>query len=212
MEKKHDFILLRPFHFLSSWRSLPPYEMLSYLLMYASVPLLAYGIMPVSIDFFKLIILTILTMYAGFFAALIWNDITDADIDKTAHPDRPIPSGRISKQRFFGIALIFSALTVIFAALVSLWCLLVVCCAAIFVAVHDKYLKKIVKIPAYSEIFTPVQWVVVVIFGYIAVWSALPQTTTVFIELPYLGALLSDNNEVINFFILVKLLYYPFQQ
>jgi len=208
VEKKHDFILLRPFHFLSSWRSLPPYEMISYLLMYASVPLLVYGIQPVSVELIKLLILTILTMYAGFFAALIWNDITDADIDQTAHPDRPIPSGRISKQKFFGIALIFSALTVIFAALVSLWALLVVCCAAIFVAIHDKYLKKIVKIPAYSEIFTPVQWVVVAIFGSVAIWSALPQTPTVLLNLPVLGALNTDKSGLVNFLILVLFTYF----
>jgi heme O synthase-like polyprenyltransferase len=49
-------------------------------------------------------------LYAGFFAALIWNDITDSEIDGIAHPDRPIPSGKISKKRFFAIALVFSAM------------------------------------------------------------------------------------------------------
>jgi geranylgeranylglycerol-phosphate geranylgeranyltransferase len=208
VERNRDFILFRPLYFLSNWRSLPAYEMISYLLMYASVPLLAFGIQQVSYNLVIILILTILTMYSGFFAALIWNDITDADIDRTVHPDRPIPSGRISKKKFFGIALVFSALTVTFAALISIWCLLVVCCAAIFVALHDKYLKKIIKIPAYSEIFTPVQWVVVAIFGFVAIWSALPQTEIIFLNVPLLGTLLAEKNELINMIILVLFTYF----
>ena len=87
--------------------------------MYASVPMLAYGIQSYNNEILKIIIFTIIAMYSGFFAALIWNDITDVDIDKVAHPDRPIPSGKISRKKFFLIALVFSALTFIFALLVK---------------------------------------------------------------------------------------------
>src|SRR5512136_2981424 len=131
--------------------------MISYIFMYTSVPMLAYGIQQYDINIMRVIIFTVITLYAGFFAALIWNDITDADIDSVAHPDRPIPSGRISKKNFFVIALFFSALVFFFAILISPICLIIVCTAALFVTFHDKYLKKRVKIPAYSEIFTPVQ-------------------------------------------------------
>ena len=37
-------IITKPFVFLSNWRSLPTFEMLSYFLMYASIPMLAYGL------------------------------------------------------------------------------------------------------------------------------------------------------------------------
>lgn len=182
--------------------------MISYILMYSSVPLLAYGIQSFEIGLFWVILLTIITLYSGFFAALIWNDITDADIDSKVHPDRPIPSNMISKEKFFKIALVFSALVILFASLISLWCLLVVCCAAIFVAIHDKYLKRKVKFPAYSEIFTPVQWVVVVIFGYVAIWSYLPQTSIVLIDLPLLGILKATEYEFFNMIILVLFTYF----
>jgi geranylgeranylglycerol-phosphate geranylgeranyltransferase len=137
--------------------------------MYASVPMLAYGLRQYDLSISTIIILTILALYSGFFAALIWNDITDADIDNIAHPDRPIPSGRINSKKFFQIAVIFSILTFIFSYLVNFWCLVVVGISAFFVTFHNKYLKKIIKIPAYSEIFTPLQWIVVPIFGYIAI-------------------------------------------
>jgi len=203
---KRNF-LTRPFNFLSNWRSLPPYELVSYFFMYASVPMLAYGINNYGFEVIKLIIFTIITLYSGFFAALIWNDITDADIDFVSHPDRPIPSGKISKKKFFLIALIFSSIVFIFSALVSIICFFVVGFAALFVAFHDKYLKKRVKIPAYSEIFTPVQWVVVAIFGFMAIWTALPQSSDIIINISFLGSISTSRSSILQMLILVIFTY-----
>jgi len=206
--KKNSNFLIRPFKFLSNWRSLPPYEILSYFFMYASVPMLAYGIKTYNIDIIKIIGFTVICLYSGFFAALIWNDITDTDIDAVSHPDRPIPSGRISKKKFFLIALFFSALTFIFSVSISIICFLIVGFSALFVAFHDKYLKKRVKIPAYSEIFTPIQWVVVAIFGYFAIWTALPQSTTIVINLSFIGKISTNFNDVSALLILVLFTYF----
>lgn len=200
--------LLRPFEFLKSWRSLPPYEMISYLFMYTSVPMLAYGIQPYTSQMFFVLLLTIITMYAGFFAALIWNDITDSEIDKKVHPDRPIPSGKISKKRFFKIALVFSAITFLGSISLSIWCFLVVGFSALFVAIHDKYLKKRVKIPAYSEIFTPIQWIVVALFGYVAIWTVIPQSTQLIFSLPFLGSISTNLFEFQNMVLLVLFIYF----
>ncbi len=207
MNKNKNF-LTRPFLFLSKWRSLPPYELISYVLMYVSVPMLAFGIRSYNTEFLKIILYTVLCLYSGFFAALIWNDITDAEIDKISHPDRPIPSGRISKKKFFAIALFFSVLVFIFAILVSPICLLIVGFAALFVTFHDKYLKKRVKIPAYSEIFTPVQWLVVVIFGFFAVWTAIPQSSSVFFNLSFLGKVSTSQHSIYTMILLLLFTYF----
>jgi len=213
MEKKklsnnQPSIVKRPFVFLSKWRSLPPYEMISYILMYASIPMLAFGIKTYNIETIKIIAFAILALYSGFFAALIWNDITDADIDSVAHPDRPIPSGRISSKKFFAIALFFSATTFIFSYLVSFWCLILVGAAALFVTFHDRYLKKRVKIPAYSEIFTPIQWIVVAIFGYLAIWTALPQQTCFVINMPIFENISTSIYEIQNMLLFVIFIYF----
>ena len=197
-----------PLKFLLHWRSLPLYEMISYVFMFVSVPMLAFGVRQYSIDIIRIIFFTVITLYAGFFAALIWNDITDADIDSVSHPDRPIPSGRISKKKFFAIAFFFTALMLFFASLVSPLCLIVVCIAALFVTFHDKYLKKSVKIPAYSEIFTPVQWVVVVVFGFFAVWTAIPHDYSISINLSFLGILNTNKNAIIEMIVLVLFTYF----
>ena len=200
-------MMIHPFAFLSQWRSLPSFELVSYVFMFASIPMLAYGIKPYDSSIIIIILLSILTLYSGFFAALIWNDITDAKIDSIAHPDRPIPSGRISSKKFFAVALVFSAMTFFFAFLVSIWCLALVGITALFVAFHNKYLKKSIKFPAYSEIFTPVQWVVVVIFGFFAIWT-MGQADNISLILPIFGDKISFNSYDFQIMILLVLFTY----
>jgi 4-hydroxybenzoate polyprenyltransferase len=154
--------------FISNWRSLPPYELMSYILMFASMPLLAYGTVAYTLNRLAVLFFTTITLYCGFFAALIWNDITDVNIDRVVHSDRPLPSGRIERSKFFAIALVFSLFTFIFSSLVNIWCFLSVCFSAFFVAIHNRYLKKKIRFPAYSELVTPLQWTIVPIFGFLA--------------------------------------------
>lgn len=208
-KKKHqEGLFYRPFRFLAGWRSLPTYEIISYALMYASAPMLAYGVQPYSMLTVWVILLTVFTLYAGFFAALIWNDITDSDIDAKVHPDRPIPSGKISKKRFFTIALIFSALTFLGSLLLNFWCFCVVIGAAAFVTFHDKYFKYRIKLPAYSEIFTPIQWIVVALFGYIAVWTVIPPSSSLSLTLPLFGSISANIFELQNMVLLILFIYF----
>ncbi|KYK19927.1 hypothetical protein AYK24_04790 [Thermoplasmatales archaeon SG8-52-4] len=176
--------------------------------MYASIPMLAYGLKTYDSSIITIIIFTILALYSGFFAALIWNDITDVDIDDIAHPDRPIPSGRISSKKFFIIAVFFSATTFIFSYLINFWCLMFVGAAALFVTFHNLYLKRKVKIPAYSEIFTPLQWIIVAIFGYLAIWTALPQSAEFIINMPIFDNISTNIYEFQNMILLIVFIYF----
>lgn len=166
---KNRAMIMRPFNFLFEWRPYSPFRFIMYFFMYASIPMFFYGIKPYDLDFIRIIIFTIIVLYSGFFAAIIWNDICDADIDAIVHPKRAIPMKKISKKKFFGVAIIFSALVLIFSYLVNLRCFLFVGFAALFVAFHNKYLKRRVKFPAYSEIVTPFQWTIFPIFGFLAI-------------------------------------------
>jgi 4-hydroxybenzoate polyprenyltransferase len=158
------FFRWRPLH----WRSIWVYELISFTLMYASMVFLAHSGQPVTWDFLKILVFSIISLFSGYFAALIWNDINDRDIDSVVHPDRPLPGKRMSAARFFAIALVFSASTFLFAYLVDFWCFLLVGFTALFVAFHNRYFKKGMRLPAYSEIFTPLQWCIVPVFGYLA--------------------------------------------
>jgi 4-hydroxybenzoate polyprenyltransferase len=205
--KKRNF-LTRPLQFIAHWRSLPPYELIGYVMMFAATTMFAYGIQPYTLEVVKLVVLTIATLYVGYFAALIWNDITDRDIDIIVHPKRPIPGGQISPRRFFAIALVFSALTFLFGVLTSPWCLILVGVTALFVAFHDKYLKKIIKLPAYSEIFTPVQWLTMPLFGFFAIWTALPPTGDINASVPVLGYISIHSSQLLPMILLVLFTYF----
>ena len=206
--KKEKSVFHLPFSFISQWRDLPVYELISYAIMYSSVPMLAYGIQTYNSGIIKIIVLTVLTMYSGFFAALIWNDITDINIDVIAHPNRALPSRIIDTKKFFRIALIFSALTFIFAILISIWCLILVGAAALFVAFHNKYLKRRIKFPAYSEIFNPLQWIVVAIFGFVAVWTALPQSSEISLDIFLFGNISTSGKAIQTMILLVIFTYF----
>ena len=176
--------------------------------MFAAAFLFAYGIQPYSFTAIRLTLFTIATLYSGFFAALIWNDITDRDIDVIVHPTRAIPSGFISSNKFFAIALVFSALTFLFAAHTSVWCLILVGVTALFVAFHNKYLKKIITFPAYSEIFTPAQWLAVPLFGFFAVWTALPASGDINFTIPLLGYFSIQRTQLLPMVLLVVFTYF----
>jgi len=159
----------RPFVFLFEWRPYSPYRFIMYFFVYASVPIFAYGIKPYTVEIIKTISFTIIVLYSGFFAIIMWNDICDANIDTIVHPKRAIPKGLISKKKFFIIALIFSGIVFFFSYLINLRCFIFIGLASLLAAVHNKYLRRIIKLPAYSEIFTPLQWTIVPIFGFLAI-------------------------------------------
>lgn len=207
-EPRKENILKQPIRFLFRWRPFSVYEMICYVLMFAAATMFAYGIQPYTTKSLTLVLLTIATLYSGFFAALIWNDITDKDIDVVAHPDRPIPEGRISSPKFFAVALVFSVLTFLFAVLTSPWCLILVGVTALFVTFHNKYLKKIIKLPAYSEIFTPAQWLTVPLFGFFVIWTALPPTGDIPFTVPLLGYLSMHRSHLLPLLLLVLFTYF----
>jgi len=158
----------KSFCFLLTWRSLPLYELISYVFMFSGISMLAHGSGSYTTGELRVVVLTLLSLYSGFFAALIWNDITDAEIDAVVHPDRPIPSLKISSKIFFSVGLFFSFLTFLFSFFVNIYFFGIVLLLAVFVAVHNKYLKTTISLPAFSEIFTPFQWSMVPVLGYLS--------------------------------------------
>ena len=207
-EPDHRNFLIRPLRFVAHWRSLPPYELIGYVFMFAAVTVFAYGIQAYTLTVVKLVVLTVATLYVAYFAALIWNDITDQDIDVIVHPGRPLPVGQISPRRFFAFALLLSVLTFLFSVLISLWCFILVGATAVFVAVHDKYLKRMIHIPAYSEIFTPVQWLTMPLLGFFAVWTALPPTGDINLSVPVVGYISIQKSQILPMILLLFFTYF----
>ena len=75
----------------------------------ATVPLGAYFATMETVEAFPISVVICHTLAVLFFtgAGNAMNDIKDAELDRTAHPQRPIPSGRLSREqaRWFTLAL-----------------------------------------------------------------------------------------------------------
>ena len=69
------------------------------------------------------------------------NDYLDRDIDKKAHPDRPVPSGRVSPGEARGISAGLFGASLLFAALVSLTALAFVAGLVVLMLAYEWRLK-----------------------------------------------------------------------
>ena len=71
------------------------------------------------------------------------NDYIDADIDRTAHPERPVPSGRLSRKQAKDVGMFMLGLSV----MVSLFtfdvaCVLIVLIAVVLMVSYEMFLKQ----------------------------------------------------------------------
>ena len=61
--EKNEFILKKPLKFFFKWRNFPLHELVSYVLMYASIQMLAYGIRSYDLEIILIIIFSIISLY-----------------------------------------------------------------------------------------------------------------------------------------------------
>jgi len=88
-------------------------------------------------QFLLLVTISVLLYCVG----IVLNDLYDFDIDKKERPNRPLPSGKISRRSAIGLVAIFSTLALILSLLVSFSTLVI--SSILFLAIfgYDKYLK-----------------------------------------------------------------------
>jgi 4-hydroxybenzoate polyprenyltransferase len=72
---------------------------------------------------------------------IVLNDLYDFDIDKKERPNRPLPSGKISRKSAITLVVVFSSMALILSLLISIPALLI--SSILFLAIfgYDKYLK-----------------------------------------------------------------------
>ena len=78
-----------------------------------------------------------------FFAGMVFNDFFDYNIDKIQRPERPLPSGKISKTHAFYLGICFLVLANICSAFVGFQTLLVSLSMTGFILLYDIKLKNI---------------------------------------------------------------------
>jgi 4-hydroxybenzoate polyprenyltransferase len=81
-------------------------------------------------------------------AGMIWNDFFDAEVDRVERPNRPIPSGRISAQFAFGLALALAVVGCLLGWAVDFATVGVIGLIVVAALCYDVHLKNTVAGPA----------------------------------------------------------------
>ncbi len=94
-------------------------------------------------QFIALLILSTIGLYGG---GVVLNDVFDAALDKTERPERPIPSGLISKNSaaFFGTTLLLMGVVAAAGVHINGWfssATLIAAAIAVCAVVYDKWMK-----------------------------------------------------------------------
>jgi len=89
------------------------------------------------IQFLLLVTISVLLYCVG----IVLNDLYDFDIDKKERPNRPLPSGKISRRSAIVLVAIFSTLALILSLLVSFSTLVISSILFLTIFGYDKYLK-----------------------------------------------------------------------
>ena len=89
------------------------------------------------VQFLLLVTISILLYCVG----IVLNDLYDFDIDKKERPNRPLPSGKISRRSAIVLVVIFSTLALILSLLVSFSTLVISSILFLTIFGYDKYLK-----------------------------------------------------------------------
>ena len=86
----------------------------------------------------------ILAMIAVFFitsASMAFNDYFDRDVDKKAHPDRPIPSGKVTPFQGLAISIIFFVISLFLSFLINILCLIIVIISIVLLVLYETIFK-----------------------------------------------------------------------
>ena len=90
------------------------------------------------------------------FAMFLVNDAADCDIDRIAHPERPIPRGCAAARHIYMFGVALMAVGVILSAIVSIRTAVIASVMAALAIAHYGYAKTRLKVPGSSEVITPV--------------------------------------------------------
>jgi 4-hydroxybenzoate polyprenyltransferase len=85
-----------------------------------------------------LLLLSTTGLYGG---GVVMNDVFDADLDAVERPERPIPSGRVSKSSAATLGIVLLGMGILFAWLVSLTSGLIALSIALLAVLYDRWGK-----------------------------------------------------------------------
>lgn len=104
----------------------------------AAIPLLNAHQWLYLLALLTLLLVTTACLYAG---GVVYNDVCDADLDRVERPERPIPSGIISKRNATNLTFVLFVVAIILASMVSWVSGLIAAIIAVLSVFYDMYAK-----------------------------------------------------------------------
>ena len=135
------------------------------IIAFVSVIVAAFFCSPEEIAWFSVL----LASFAAAFtlsAGNIINDIYDLGIDKVNRPERPLPSGKISKNSALILYFLLIAASLILSWFINLYAFMIVIIANILLVIYSKFLKRVLFV---GNILVALLTGLVFIFGGVAV-------------------------------------------
>ena len=135
------------------------------IIAFVSVIVAAFFCSPEEISWFSVL----LASFAAAFtlsAGNIINDIYDLGIDKVNRPERPLPSGKISKNSALILYFLLIAASLILSWFINLYAFIIVIIATILLVIYSKFLKRVLLV---GNILIALLTGLVFIFGGVAV-------------------------------------------
>lgn len=149
--------------------------------LFVTFPLMCLGPLSLALkgqahsdDTFKNAGLAMAGLYLILIATFMLNDFSDRRIDEIAHPERPIPSGKVDARHIAQAAFLFYGAALIISALINRWVLLVSLVILAISFFHFRYTKKLLPITGSSEIITPLTWASMPVYCFFAVGNYDP--------------------------------------
>jgi len=95
------------------------------------------------VDYWENLIIGVLIVFTFVAGGNSLNDYIDVEIDRTAHPDRPVVTGEISPKNARNVALVMLALSVILSLLTrDVYCIAIVFVADVLMFSYETFLKQ----------------------------------------------------------------------
>ena len=105
--------------------------------------LVGYAIVsPITMTSYIQVLLLVTISILLYCVGLILNDIYDYNIDKKERPNRPLPSGKVSRRAAIGLVITFSILALSLSFIISVTTFVISSIILITIIGYDKFLKK----------------------------------------------------------------------
>lgn len=117
------------------------------------------------VSFFAVLTL-LLSVFLAWLASVVPNDIYDVEIDRLTNPDRPLPSGKVEKEEYIQIGVLFFLLSLLGGAVLSGWFFVLLLVYQVLAWLYSSPPMRLKKFPGIATFVSALASLTVLFLGY----------------------------------------------